>query len=89
MADSHFGKGCWKACRDAYGVEGATPDPGMKAALAASRNMLRAAGFCGGYISADSYYFAGTNKPRSNTGAGIGLGLGGTAVTVNGQKVCK
>ena len=29
----HLDKGCWSACRNAYGVDGATPDPAMKKAI--------------------------------------------------------
>ena len=88
-ADYRLNKGCWLACRNAYGVDGATPDPGMKAAIAGASKKLRAAGYCGGWMNAPSLFAAGTNKYRANTNVGIGVGVGGTVAVVNGQKVCK
>ena len=87
--DHHLDAGCWKACRDGYGVDGATADPALRAVVAQSSKTLRAAGFCGSWINADSFFAAGTNKWRSNTATGIGVGIGGTVATVDGKKVCK
>ena len=82
-------KGCWLACRNAYGVDGAAPDPGMKAAIAQAAKKLRAVGYCGGWMNAPSLFAAGTNKYRANTNVGIGVGIGGTASVINGKKICK
>lgn len=70
-------KGCWKACRDAYGVEGATPDPQLNRLKAAAGARLRDAGYCGGWVSGETFFAAGTNKYRSNTAMGIGIGIPG------------
>ena len=66
-------KGCWKACRDAYGIEGATPDPEIKKLLATAGRTLHEAGFCGGWVSGETFFAAGTNKFRSNTATGLGI----------------
>ena len=89
LLDSHFGKGCWLACRNAFGIDGATPDPAVLALKADESKTLRALGACGGWMSAPLSYAAGTNKFRSAAGSGIGIGIGGTVVTENGKKVCK
>ena len=64
---------CWKACRDAYGIEGATPDPEIKKLLATAGRTLHEAGFCGGWVSGETFFAAGTNKFRSNTATGLGI----------------
>jgi len=88
-AEYRLGKGCWKVCRDGYGVDGATPDPGLRAAMAQAGKRLRAAGYCGGWVSAPSFFAAGTNKYRSNTAMGVGVGIGGSVVTKDGKRTCK
>lgn len=79
-------KGCWLACRNAYGVDGATPDPGMKAALQVAGKKLREVGYCGGWMNAESQFSAGTNKFRANTNVGIGVGIGGTVAQADALK---
>jgi hypothetical protein len=81
-------KGCWKACRDAYGVEGATPDPALIELKKQAGKKLREAGYCGGWINGDTFFAAGTNKYRSNTAVGIGIGIGGSVVIKDGKKTC-
>src|SRR4051812_22650365 len=87
--NSHFGKGCWLDCRNAFGVEGHPVDPGVAQLKREASKTLRALGACGGWMSSPLDYSAGTNKPRAATAMGIGIGIGGTVVTENGKKVCK
>lgn len=86
---SHLGNGCWKACRDAYGIDGATKDPAIRPLLLATGKNLRAAGFCGGWVTGDAFYAAGTNKYRSNMANGLGITVGGSVVIKDGKKICK
>ena len=85
----HFNKGCWLACRDAFGVEGHAQDPGVIAAKQAAAAMLATTkGLCGGYVQAELHFAAGTNKFRNATGSPVAFGAH-PFVTVAGKKVCK
>jgi hypothetical protein len=86
---SQQGHGCWLACRNAFGVDGATADPGVRALISQAGQALHAQGACGGWVSAPFNFAAGTNKYRPATNMGIGIGIPGTVVTVNGQQVCR
>ena len=87
---SHFGRGCWRDCRDAFGVEGATAQPGVLQDVRDASKELFALGACGsGWMDAEMDYSVGTNKPRPATGAGIGIGLRGSVVVVGGKKQCR
>ena len=88
--DSHEGRGCWRDCRNAFGFEGATPDPGVVQAKNDARKELFALGACGsGWMSAPMDYAAGTDKYRSATGSGVGISLEGQVVMVDGHKTCR
>lgn len=82
-------KGCWKACRDAAGVEGATPDPGFRAQVAAAGARLKAMGACGGWYGGVFQFAAGKNKFRNATAAELGIGGLGSVRIENGKKVCR
>ncbi|MBS2025236.1 MAG: hypothetical protein JST92_22780 [Deltaproteobacteria bacterium] len=82
-------KGCWKDCRDALGVKGARPDPGMTAATRKAQASLRGLGFCGGSVWAPTWFAAGTNKYKSDTGSDWKMPVGGKVVMQNGKPVCK
>jgi hypothetical protein len=88
-ANHHFDKGCWKDCRDAFGIEGHARDPAVTRLIAQAGRDLRALGACGGWNSAPLEFAAGTNRFKSAAAAGIGVGIGGTVVTVNGQRTCR
>lgn len=83
------GGGCWRDCRDAIGVDGHAVDPGLVLAREEAGRKIRAAGACGGYMSAPYFFAVGANKYRSDTAMGIGIGIGGTWVTENGKQVCR
>ena len=87
-AQYHFDKGCWRACRDAFGVEGHVQDPGVIAAKLGAAAMLAKQGVCGGYVQAELHFAAGTNKFRNATGSPIAFGVHGWK-TVAGKKVCQ
>jgi hypothetical protein len=89
LLNSHFDAGCWRDCRDAFGVEGHPRDAAVTQLIADTSKTLRALGACGGWMSAPLEYAAGTNKPRDATAMGIGIGIGGTVVVVNGHKECR
>lgn len=85
----HFDSGCWKDCRDAFGVEGHPQAAEVARLKGEAGKTLRAEGYCGGWNSAPLRFAAGTNKYRDATAVGIGIGVGGTVVTQGGQQVCK
>ena len=88
-ANSHFDRGCWKDCRDAFGVDGHPRDPEVTQLEKEEGQRLRAGGACGGWMSAPLLFSAGTNKWKADTNMGIGIGIGGSVVVVNGKKTCR
>ena|GEM_PF-6852826 len=70
-------------------MDGATAAPGVRALISQAAQALRAQGACGGWVSAPLNFAAGTNKYRGATNMGIGIGIPGTVVTVNGKQVCQ
>jgi hypothetical protein len=81
-------KGCWLACRNAFGVEGHPQHPMVVEAKKAAASALAKQGVCGGYMQAELHFAAGTNKFRNATGSPIAFGLHGWK-TVAGKKVCQ
>lgn len=86
--NEHLGKGCWLACRQAFGVD-ATVAPAVSRLKAEAQKKLRAMGGCGGWMNGPLEYAAGTNKYRAATNVGVGITIGGSFQTVNGKQVCR
>jgi hypothetical protein len=90
--DAHawrINKGCWKACRDAAGVDGATPDPEFRKLIAEAGKRLRTMGACGGWYQGVFEFATGKNKFRSATAMPLVVGGLGTVRVENGKKVCR
>jgi hypothetical protein len=82
-------KGCWLACRNAFGVDGHPGDPAVAALKLEAARKLRSLGACGGWFGAELAFAAGNNKYRRATASDIGIGIGGTIVVKDGKRVCR